>query len=96
MSELLTAKEVAGLLRCSLTTVYCLFDGGHLRGFRLNPDGKGIRIFAESVPEYIARNANGPPAPATKREQAARPLPAPRRPRVSRPGKLRVDLGASD
>jgi excisionase family DNA binding protein len=49
-SDVATVKEVAGYLKCSLTTVYEMCENGRLRWFKLKPGSrKGIRIMTESV-----------------------------------------------
>jgi len=53
--ENLTAKEAAERLRCSVSQVYKLYANGELRGYAV---GRKKIIFADSIDEYIARNAN--------------------------------------
>lgn len=85
--NILTAKEVKDRLRCGLTTVYALFDQGELRGFRLT-NGKaknGVRIFAESVDEFMVRRSNQTARTAPVAEAQAEPAEE-KRP-VGRPPK---------
>jgi excisionase family DNA binding protein len=65
--EILTAREVSQILRIGLTTVYDAYRQGELRGFRAGQGQGGIRIFAQSVNEFIERKMNRPaptPEPA--------------------------------
>lgn len=73
-SQLLTAREAAGRLRCSLTTVYALIGSGALPVVRVGKR-KGYRIDARDVDAFIderrhakqPRKANGvPPRPRLK------------------------------
>ena len=50
----LTVKEAAARLRYSDSTVYDLFRDGELEGYKK----RGIRIYADSVEEFKARNSN--------------------------------------
>jgi excisionase family DNA binding protein len=62
----LTAKEVAKKLRCGRTTVYDLVQAGKLRSYRVGSGNKqpGIRIYAESVEEYLQAQGDPPTEPA--------------------------------
>jgi hypothetical protein len=80
--DIVTAKAVKDRLKCGLSTVYDLFETGELRGFRLKTGGKrnGIRIFAKSIDELMARNANrAKPALASEPAPSSTRPPAPPR-----------------
>lgn len=71
--QVLIPTEVAPRLRCTRRQIYSLFGEGELAGFRV---GAHIKIFADSVDEYIRRHANvrhGADAPPVF--DAARPAP---------------------
>lgn len=58
--QILIPHEVAPRLRCTRRQIYALFGEGELAGFRV---GSHIKIFADSVDDYIARHSNvQPPA----------------------------------
>jgi len=60
MKQVLTVKEVAGVLKCNVKTVYALYDTGQIKGFRVAARGKRgvIRIYAENVEAFMKRNEN--------------------------------------
>lgn len=90
--HLLTADEVAGYLKCHVSTVYDMVSKGRLQGFSLtgNTDKhkrgrKGLRILASSVDDLVTRGLHEqtPPVEATTSPAAvqmalARPAPTPR------------------
>jgi excisionase family DNA binding protein len=78
--NILLAKEVSSLLRCSLQHVYDLFHAGELRGFK---DGRSVKVFKDSVEEYVRKRQNTPTeAPgAGKVEPAAAPATTPSAPK---------------
>ncbi len=68
-NEVLTPKEVAGRLKCSLTTVYEMCESGVLKSFKLIPGSRrGIRIVGSSLDTFI--NGKGvedfSPAPVSR------------------------------
>lgn len=85
-SAVLTVKEVAGRLRIGLSTVYELFDDGSLRGFRLRGARGAIRVYEESLAEFIQKNENRP-EPEPEPKAAASPRP---RPRLAIPKRGRI------
>lgn len=93
--DLLTAKEVAVLLRCHVSTVYQMKDAGRLQGFCLmgrsekKRRGKnGLRILASSVRELITSGIeeNGKPLPS---EEAAVPVVGDKPMQMDRPEQPR-------
>ena len=64
----LTPREAAGRLRVARKFVYGLCAAGLLRHFRV---GRGLRIPAGALDEYIARQSNVPPPSAVKRPTVA-------------------------
>jgi excisionase family DNA binding protein len=79
VQEVLTVKEVAHQLRCSLSQVYRLFAEGKLEGFRLGEEG--VRIHARAVTAYMERQAN-----AKRVGNAAPPSVPPKKPRPRKKG----------
>jgi excisionase family DNA binding protein len=57
-AEVLTATEVASILRSGLSTVYEMFERGDLPGFRLGKGRGTIRFLARGVSEFIENNMN--------------------------------------
>ena len=57
--QILIPHEVAPRLRCTRRQIYDLFGEGELAGFRV---GSHIKIFADSVDDYISRHSNARPA----------------------------------
>jgi len=102
---LLTAKEVAGCLRCSVDKVYDLVEAGRLRGFCLSGEPyvrkgrrgkKGLRILGVSVEEFItaalAATAKLSHMPKQPEPEQAAPRPSLPRPNSSQSGRSRVVL----
>lgn len=58
--DILTVREAASLLRCSLAQVYRLYHRGELVGFRV---GAAVRIRKQSVEDYMQKGSNHRPAP---------------------------------
>jgi excisionase family DNA binding protein len=81
ISEVLKVKEAMTRLHCGRSTVYDLFNRGELRGYRVGR--RGIRIYADSITEYIARRENRP-----EPDQAPKD-PGPARPKLPKPVKTR-------
>lgn len=105
---LLTADEVATLLKCHVSTVSDLFHTGKLKGFSLTGNNdkkkrgkKGLRFPASSVEEYVSRAIEDAQAAVVQEVGVSSdPLPArapsvsacPKFTRPSRAGKSRVLL----
>ena len=60
IKPVLTVKEVKAMLRCGLSQIYDLFNSGDLLGFRV---GAAVRIYEESVFDYIRKTSNLPKPP---------------------------------
>lgn len=81
--QILIPHEVAPRLRCTRRQICDLFSEGELGGFRV---GSHIKIYADSVDDYISRHSNArPPAARSPGVVASRPA----RPNV-RPPDLRA------
>jgi len=95
LGDILTAQEVAGLLRIEKSKVYDLFDAGELQGFRIPSRSQksanrrlrqAVRIFKWSAEYLIQCNLNRPnhqplsPPPAEAQPAAA--LPQPKKPKA--------------
>ena len=76
--KLYLPDEVAPRLRCSRRQIYDLYNEGELAGFRV---GTHIKIFADSVDDFVARHSNAklPPADPAGLD-ASLPTPAVRPP----------------
>ncbi len=61
MSRLLTAKEAADRLRCSLSTAYALCQSGRLRHHRVGLRRGSVRIPEDAIEEYLASTAERAP-----------------------------------
>lgn len=71
--QILIPHEVAPRLRCTRRQIYDLFGEGELAGFRV---GSHIKIFADSVDDYIRRHSNArPPANEPPGVVALQPAP---------------------
>src|SRR4051794_26013850 len=93
---LLTATEVAEVLRCHPSTVYDLTNSGRLKSVCLTGDRpknkrgrKGLRIFSESLKAFLKAGFERPaeeprPAPPEEPELALAPPPVTRPTRVGR------------
>ena len=57
---MMTIREVAGKLRCSLSTVYELVEGGSLEAFRIGPNRGTIRVSEEQLNMYLNANRSLP------------------------------------
>lgn len=64
MPDVLTAEEIAKLMRASVGTVYRAISEGRLKAFRAGASGKAYRAWKEDVLEYIREQAVE--APGTK------------------------------
>lgn len=60
MDKLIRIKDVVAALDVSKATAYLLFQRGELRGFRAGMGQGAIRIFEQSVQDYIERKMNQP------------------------------------
>ncbi|WP_034642580.1 helix-turn-helix domain-containing protein [Desulfovibrio inopinatus] len=50
--DVLTVKEVAARLECGVATVYREVERGNFQGYRV---GKSIRIYVDSVDQYLSQ-----------------------------------------
>jgi excisionase family DNA binding protein len=66
--DLLIVGEVADCLRVSSRTVYRLCQEGRLRFVRV---GREVRVFAESLDEYVQAQTNAPPPRPRRRSGSA-------------------------
>ena len=57
-----TIAEVAEMLAISQRTVRYLLEAGKLRGIRIGTSGRGVRVLAESLDEYIRAAGRDPAA----------------------------------
>ncbi len=65
---MLTVKQVAERLNCSIATVYSLIDSGTLACVRIGSRGGGIRVTPEDLQAFIeSRRSQSPPPPQPKR-----------------------------
>lgn len=69
--DILTVKEVAALLRCSVAQVYRLVERGELSGFRI---GRAVRVQKQSIEEYTVRNSAFPANAPKPEVKTSRPL----------------------
>lgn len=69
---MMTIREVAGKLRCSLSTVYELVEGGSLEAFRIGPNRGTIRVTEEQLKTYLDASRSLPQSPTLRRDEKER------------------------
>ena len=55
MKKTLQVREAAALLSCSPRTIYNLIAMGHITAFRFGIGNRSLRIYAESLEQYVHR-----------------------------------------
>ena len=69
---MMTIREVAGKLRCSLSTVYELVEGGSLEAFRIGPNRGTIRVTEEQLKTYLDASRSLPQSHTPRRDEKER------------------------
>ena len=69
---MMTIREVAEKLRCSLSTVYELVEGGSLEAFRIGPNRGTIRVTEEQLKTYLDGSRSLPQSPTPHRDEKER------------------------